>query len=274
MPAVLGIDAAWSENQPSGVALISKNELGTWRYVAVAPSYASFLELTPGNLNVDWEQRPVGGLPEPGRLLDKARELLKDAPVTVVAVDIPVANYLIVGRRPCDDEISRTFGALGCGTHSPTANRPGAISATLMDGLNHCGYPLVGCAGVRSDNEQSGRATIEVYPHPALVRLLKLQYRFPYKVQKSTRLWPKTPLADRVANLCASFHTLYGGLAAQIIGTPQGCVPVRVAGRKLASLKRYEDALDALVCAWVGACHLDNRAECYGDANAAIWVPQ
>jgi len=38
-------------------------------------------------------------------------------------------------------------------------------------------------------------------------------------------------------------------------------------------LKRYEDSLDALVCAWVGAKYLEGAAMPYGDHTAAIWVP-
>jgi predicted RNase H-like nuclease len=38
-------------------------------------------------------------------------------------------------------------------------------------------------------------------------------------------------------------------------------------------LRRYEDSLDALVCAWVGAKYLAGEAKPYGDDTAAIWVP-
>ncbi len=41
--------------------------------------------------------------------------------------------------------------------------------------------------------------------------------------------------------------------------------------RSLAALKRYEDALDALVCAWVGIEFLAGRARAMGDAEAVIW---
>jgi len=37
-------------------------------------------------------------------------------------------------------------------------------------------------------------------------------------------------------------------------------------------LKRYEDSLDALVCAWVDAKYLAGEAKPYGDDTAAIWV--
>jgi hypothetical protein len=46
-----------------------------------------------------------------------------------------------------------------------------------------------------------------------------------------------------------------------------------IAEQPLSSLKRYEDSLDALVCAWVGAEHLAGRTVPYGDSTAAIWCP-
>jgi predicted RNase H-like nuclease len=47
---------------------------------------------------------------------------------------------------------------------------------------------------------------------------------------------------------------------------PAGAIPVT-------GLKRYEDSLDALVCAWVGAKYLEGEAVAYGDHTAAIWIP-
>ncbi len=43
-----------------------------------------------------------------------------------------------------------------------------------------------------------------------------------------------------------------------------------------AQLKPYEDALDAVVCAWVGACYLNGTATAYpgDDPVAAIWIPE
>ena len=37
--------------------------------------------------------------------------------------------------------------------------------------------------------------------------------------------------------------------------------------------KQREDALDALICAWVGACMVDHEALGCGDDDAAIWIP-
>lgn len=44
-------------------------------------------------------------------------------------------------------------------------------------------------------------------------------------------------------------------------------------GPSLASLKPYEDALDAVICAWIGARFAEGKAEPFGDDKAAIWVP-
>ena len=39
------------------------------------------------------------------------------------------------------------------------------------------------------------------------------------------------------------------------------------------TLKQIEDAIDALICCWVGLRWLKGAAEPYGDVNSAIWVP-
>jgi hypothetical protein len=38
-------------------------------------------------------------------------------------------------------------------------------------------------------------------------------------------------------------------------------------------MKRYEDALDAILCAWVAIEFLEGNAEPLGDEQAAIWTP-
>ena len=58
----------------------------------------------------------------------------------------------------------------------------------------------------------------------------------------------------------------------EIIGIREDCIPTDASLQIRRALKRFEDTLDALVCAWVGACYLAGHAECYGDAAAAIWV--
>ncbi len=41
----------------------------------------------------------------------------------------------------------------------------------------------------------------------------------------------------------------------------------------MAGLKRFEDQLDALVCAWTGLCFATGHAEAFGGHADAIWAP-
>ena len=111
---------------------------------------------------------------------------------------------------------------------------------------------------------------VEVYPHPALMTLTGASYCLPYKV--SRRYWPDSVPAERRANLLAQFQRILSALKDEIhdisIELPQATSAVSTLG-----LKRYEDSLDALVCAWVGSKYLEGDAVPYGDHTTAIWVP-
>ncbi len=60
------------------------------------------------------------------------------------------------------------------------------------------------------------------------------------------------------------------GLSQQIDGINLQ-LPESTSGK---SLKRFEDALDALVCAWVASRFVEGCAVAHGDSTAAIWVPK
>lgn len=271
--AVLGIDAAWSQGKPSGVALIRQLKGGRWECVAVAPSYGSFLGLAEGS-DVDWGKPPKGSLPKPHLLLKAAGKLLKDSDVTLVTVDMPISNKPITARRNCDDAISKAFWREKCGTHSINKNSPVQMFDDFRVSLDNLEYHLVTQTSGKDKDEVPIRATIEVYPHPAILRLLNLDCRLQYKVDKSNDFWPGKSLAERREMLRARFQWLRTGLAMEIDGIPEDLIPTDTYLRSRGSLKKYEDALDALVCAWVGACYLEGRAEPFGDADAAIWVPK
>ena len=268
MPAILGIDAAWTATEPSGVALLRQTPGdGCWECLAVAPSYESFIAIPDGNV-VQWEQRPTSGCPEPGRLLTAAKQLLGGERVTVVSVDMAMSNVKITGRRACDNEISRRFGAQGCSTHTPNRARPGAISTIMLNGLTDSGYKLaVDCAVGRNNS------VIEVYPHPALLSLLDRDYRVPYKVDRRRRYWRTLSNPERKTRLIGEFRNIHNGLNGVVQGIPDFLPEHPEQVRTFTSFKRFEDALDALVCAWVGVRYLEGRATAYGDGNAAIWVP-
>jgi predicted RNase H-like nuclease len=266
MTAILGIDAAWTAGQPAGVAL-AEGTPGSWRTVAVAPSYGAFIDLAD-RTSVDWERaRPTGRWPPIGELLDAA-DRMSDGDVKLVTVDMPIANEPITSRREADRAVARAFGRRWCATHSPTPVRPGKLGAHLMTALHERGFPLV--TGI--DQLDGRRCSAEVYPHPALLTLLGDEYRIPYKVARSGRYWPGTTVAERIRRLLHQMNRIACALE-NLLGPTGVRLPTADAVQSLSCLKRYEDALDALVCAWVGTCIVEGNAEAFGDETAAIWVP-
>src|SRR5271166_1666627 len=91
--AVLGIDAAWTESQPSGVALAVERE-GGWSLAAVEASYDHFLGRAKGNAPGD--ERSRGSTPDAAALLGAAR-MICGRRVDLVAVDMPLARHPIAG---------------------------------------------------------------------------------------------------------------------------------------------------------------------------------
>ncbi len=280
---VLGIDAAWTERAPSGVAWIVEDAKG-WHVAGCAPSYAEFCALADGQ-SVDWSvpgketekgsRKGRGSWPDVEALL-AASQRIEAAEARVIAVDMPLAIGPCVARRQADNAVSSTFGAQGCSTHSPTPERPGEMGMDLMRQLDAAGYPLAVSEPPESRNSAPKRVamrhSLEVYPHPALLRLLNVPYRLPYKVSRSSKFWKGESVQARIGHLLAAFRRIEGGLLKEL-----GAIPIELPEasevKTLASLKRFEDALDSLVCAWVGARFLAGGTDAFGDSTAAIWVP-
>lgn len=266
MTAILAIDAAWTLTEPSGCALI-KRSAGTWSCVALAPSYSQFLRQCDG-VPVDWSEPPRGVVPDADALLAGCQNLLAGMRVDLVAIDMPVSQMPISGRREADQALSKAFGAQGCGTHSPNLIRPGRLGRQITEAFDRNGYPV---ATALTQSATVPRL-LEVYPHPALLRLLSVDWRVAYKVSKSSRYWPNTRKDERIGKLTQEYSRILAALSKYIQGLDaQIFIPQ---ANSLAELKRYEDALDALVCAWVGICYVSGAARPYGDSTSAIWVPE
>ncbi len=266
MSVILAIDAAWTEGKPSGVAVMVSSGK-RWRCAAVAPSYEAFLMLSNG-VHVDWTGRRFdGSVPEATLLLDAASRLA-GARVDLVTIDMPVAMVPITGRREADECISKKYGGRGCSTHTPGCARPGKLGECLTKQFKAAGY------SVATKAEPAGRTMrlVEVYPHPALLTLLEREYRVQYKVAKSHRYWPKSTVMQRIAALLNEFRVISEALV-RIVGPVALPLPQADAVPSLTALKRYEDAVDALLCAWVGICYLEGTAVAFGDETAAIWCP-
>jgi predicted RNase H-like nuclease len=261
MRAVLGIDAAWTLTQPSGVALACGSP-GNWRLIAVASSYHRFL--ASADLELKENEPALGGAPNVALLL-AASSMLCGHSVDLVAVDMPLARSPILRRRAADKAVSKAYGARKCGTHTPSKLRPGPISDTLRGDLELAGYPLLTVG-------PAVRGAIEVYPHPALVELAETNERLKYKAAKTNQYWPGLVSADRRANLFEQWNKIIDLLQKEITGVEM-VLPKMVLEAGGREVKAFEDALDAIVCAWIGICALEGRASPFGDADSAIWIP-
>jgi predicted RNase H-like nuclease len=265
MTAVLAIDAAWTATEPSGVALVSSTA-SRWRCVAATASYDAFIGLAAG-LPSSWTASFTGQAPDVSRLLSAAQHLV-GAPVDLVAIDMPIATVPITGRRAADNAISKTFGGRGCSAHTPNSIRPGPLGATLSEGFVAAGFPIATTTTVAAAPQH----LLEVYPHPALLSLLRRDYRVPYKMSKTLCYWPALSLEQRIHSLLTEFGVIHDALCA-VFGSLGVPLPPAGSVRTLSELKRYEDALDALVCAWVGVRYLQGGTVALGDGTAAIWCP-
>jgi predicted RNase H-like nuclease len=230
------------------------------------PSYHAFTECAMGT-PVDWQGRIRGSAPNIAELL-RAAQTIAGIGVDLIAIDMPIATISFSSRRAADNGISGAFGARGCSAHSPSAQRPGTLGVQLTDEFQKAGYDLVTTA----DSAPGSRKIIEVYPHPALLSLLRAPHRIPYKVHKSSRYWPGVTARERIIRLLSQFEQIYAAICLEIDAVTIELPPAD-AVRSLSSLKRYEDALDALVCGWVAAQFAADKVRAYGDATAAVWVP-
>ena len=263
MRAVLGIDAAWTNTQPSGVAVALDSGDG-WRLGAVAPSYGHFQALACGASVT--KLRPTGSEPSAQDLLASVMKLRGSAP-DLVAIDMPLSRKPISGRRASDDAVSRAYGSRHCSTHTPSTVRPGRISDDLTQGFGSAGYPLLTSAPAKPPG------LVEVYPHPALVEFAGAPTRLKYKAGKVRTYWPGRTPAERRDLLLKEWKVIVAVLDARLPGVGSA-LPTPDAAAGSVEIKAYEDMLDAIVCACVAICVLEGTALPYGDDTSAIWIPR
>ncbi len=261
MRAVLGIDAAWTNTQPSGVAVAVDSGTG-WRLGAVASSYGHFQALACDNSVIDL--RPTVSEASAPDLLASATVLCGLEP-DLVAIDMPLSRKPISCRRASDNAID--YGSRHCSTHTPSTARPGRVSDDLRQGFENAGYPLLTSASATPPG------LVEVYPHPALVEFARAPMRRKYKAGKGRTHWPGYTPTERRSLLLAEWKLVGAVLDAQLSGVEDALpLPDRAAAGVV--FKAYEDMLDAVVCVCVAICVLEGEALPYGDDDSAIWIPK
>lgn len=211
-------------------------------------------------------------LDEAGRLLDMGRERSDedilaslaphlDGPV-LVSIDAPLIVRNLTGRRPCESQVSTMFGRFHAGAHSSNLSMPsfrdgprGGRVAALMD------------LPVDPDFEPrtAVRKAIEVYPHAATVTLFGLDRVVPYKAKQGRspddRRSAMNALLDHIESLSDATPPLDVSDCASWAAARAGVADARTH----AELNRWEDAVDAVLCAYIGL-----HRWWHGDAASAV----
>jgi len=208
----LGLDLAWSDRNPSGLAAID----------------------------------------EAGTILDLRADLRSDADVLawirawlgtrgVIGIDMPTVVRNPGGARRAENELRAVFGRFGAGPHP--ANR-----ARFPDGGRAARFiaELAG-DGVVETTQIAPRdprlIAVEVFPHPAHVRLFDLEGIFKYK--KKARPWP---------DVLREWERYRAALATLAQADPPLVLDERIPERVgMRGYKRWDDTLDALSCAYIAA---------------------
>ncbi len=191
MKFVLGI-AAWTDKEPSGVALLTIDEDNCIKAIKLARSYEEFC-----SDSINWNNDVSGSLPMYDKLLQYCND--NQLPVELVALDIPISPVKVTRRRESDSQISKKYGGYGAATHSPNEARPGYISEIIFSHLKELGYEW---------NGKRGKSFIEVYPHTGIIELFHYDYRLPYKVQKRSKYWPDASAEQRFRNIILKLNEL------------------------------------------------------------------
>jgi len=160
-----------------------------------------------------------------------------------IAVDAPIAIGNLTGMRECDRLTHKLFGRYHAGSYPANQSRPFAAKTVgFGDGLlakefSHA--PVI-------EPRQPCRFQIEVFPHPAMVRLFNLEKILKYK--KGSVAERRVELAKLRAYIGDRLPVLKPPLdLAQSLGILPELPPP---GK---NLKPFEDQLDSVICAYVAA---------------------
>jgi predicted RNase H-like nuclease len=211
-PRLLGLDLAWSDRNPSGVAALDPD----------------------------------------GTLLDVRADLRSDADLLewvrawrgshgVIGIDMPTIVPNATGARSAERELASVFARYHAGPHPANRARfpDGGRARRLIDALAADG--VVEALDVVPGDPRT--IALEVFPHPAHVRLFALERVFRYK--KKARPW--AGVLDEWARYRAALGSLERADPPLVLDER---LPVRVTEQRY---KRWDDMLDAVTCAYIAS---------------------
>lgn len=223
----LGLDLAWGNKNTSGGCVISCSpdvgDKGT--VLAVTETLGVDDEI------VAWVRRWNDEAGAEGLLL---------------GVDAPLLVPNRAGKRPCEAEIGRRFAKFQAGAHpaNRTIFRDDVRGERLVARLAEEG--IVDDPYLDAPRQAGRRQMMEVFPHPAHIVLFGLARTLKYKAK------PGRDYPSRWAAMNEYSRHLRGLTAHDPpLELPQDWPPADATGRIAGALKRLEDGLDALTCAYV-----------------------
>ena len=234
----VGIDLAWGDRRPTGVAVLDAD--GVLVHVSAQTEDASIVSaLSP--------------------FLEGECRVGIDAPLVVVNAG---------GNRPAEAALNRDFARFDAGAHPANKARPELARVPR-------GARLATALGLDMDpGSTSLRRAIEVYPHPATVALFRLGRTLKYKNRPGR---PLTQLRSELLRLIRLLEALQDAPLPLLLKQhqPWWALVARVesAARK-SDLRPIEDQVDAVVCAYV-AMFAERRpalTTTYGDYSTGYIV--
>lgn len=225
----LGLDLAWGKKNTSGGCVVS--------CAADADSRASVLEYIEALGDDDEIMAWVSRWND----TDEAR-----ADGLLLGVDAPLLVPNDIGKRPCETKLGKRFAKFQAGAHPANRTifdgdvRGERLVARLSEiGISHDPY-------LQAPRLTNTRQMMEVFPHPAHIVLFGLTKTLKYKPK------PKRPYETRWEAM-NDYSRLLRSLSQfdPPLDLPADWPPADVSGLLGAKLKRLEDGLDALSCAYI-----------------------
>ncbi|MBW9215957.1 DUF429 domain-containing protein [Mumia sp. zg.B53] len=237
----VGVDLAWGERKPTGLAVID----ATGHLVHVSAA----------------------------RTDDEITEALEPytAGDCLVAIDAPLIVTNASGNRPAEAALNRDFARFDAGAHPSNTAKPEFSEKPR-------GARLAARLGVDM-NPRSGRArrAIEVYPHPATVALFRLGRTLKYKNKPGRDL---EQLRTELIVLLGLIEGLSAADPRLVVDTAEAGDTWRAlreageAAERKSTLRVVEDQVDAVLCAYVGlfATRRPDETTTYGDFETGYIV--
>ncbi len=238
----IGIDLAWGSKNTTGAVTLQ------WQTASAAGAGASVVS-AQAKAQDDKPRLAVTDYADDLLTDDSIVEFITrgdDGGGVIVGIDAPLDVPNLTGERPVEAALRRCFGKHQAGAHPANRTRfkndirGERLAARLAAECSIVNDFRIGAGDTRV------RRCVEVFPHPAMVVLFGLEKTLKYKAK---------PGRDHTSRM-AEYTRYVDGLRGLANVEPALRVPDWLAvptNKQGAELKRYEDLLDALMCAYVAA---------------------